>query len=62
MSDEDTKARHSSRRKKNIMAKHLHDPGDHRGAFALKIVNPKKGTYKREKLRVTEIDRFIEDE
>lgn len=62
MSDDDTKLRHSVRRKKNIMAKQLFDPGDHRGAFSMKIPNPKKGGgYKREKIRVTQIDKLIEE-
>lgn len=62
MSDEEAKTRHSTRRKKNIMAKNLFDPGDHRGAFALKVVNPKKGEYKREKIRVNDLDKLIEEE
>lgn len=63
MSEEDVKIRHSARRKKNIIAKQLFDPGDHRGAFSLKVPNPKKGgKYRREKIRVNDIDKLIEEE
>lgn len=39
-----------------MMAKALRDTGDHRGAFSLRVIDPRKGEYKRQKLRVTEVD------
>jgi hypothetical protein len=45
--------------KRNKYAKALYDPGEHKGAFGLRIVDDRKGLYKRKKLRVTEV---IEDE
>lgn len=56
MSDPDTKFKHSSHRKRNIVAKMLRDGGDHKGAFSLKVINPKKQEYKRVKMRITEIE------
>jgi len=50
MSDLDHKAKVSKKRKRNMIAKTLRDTGEKRGAFALKVINPKKTEYKREKL------------
>lgn len=50
MSDPEEKERASRRRKQNFYAKILRDPGDHKGAFALRIIPSKKQQYKREKL------------
>lgn len=58
MLDNKTKEKHSKRRERNHYAKVLRgDPGDLRGAFSMKIVNPKKkGPYKREKVNITNIE------
>jgi len=56
MSDYETKETRSRSRKRNMMAKALRDTGDHRGAFSLRVIDPRKGEYKRQKLRVTEVD------
>lgn len=58
MGNEEDKERHSKRRKRNFIAKILRDSGDHKGAFALRVINPKKTTYKRQKIDI----RNIEDE
>lgn len=50
MSSEEIKVKRSQSRKKNIYAKALYDPGDHKGAFKIKIKDPRKGEYKRIKL------------
>lgn len=55
MSDFETKERRSKSRRRNIMAKMLRDTGEHRGAYALKTVDERKGVYKRERMRVNEI-------
>jgi len=56
VSDEEVRAKRSRSRKKNIMARALYDRGDHKGAFAIRIVSPKQGEYKRERMKVTEIN------
>ena len=57
MGNPDDKERHYRRRKKNIYAKILKDSGDHKGAFSIKVVNPKKGgEYKRSKIDIRNID------
>jgi hypothetical protein len=61
MSDPEVKEKVSRKRRRNIISKSLRDQGDHKGAFTLKIVNPKKGVYKREKINPRNIER-IEDE
>lgn len=49
------KERHSKRRRRNIVAKTLRDTGDLKGAFALRVINPKKPEYKRQKINVRHI-------
>ena len=44
------------------MAKVLRDPGDHKGAFALKVIDPKKQEYKRKKMKVGEAYANEEDD
>lgn len=61
MSDPDTREKHSRSYKRNIMAKTLKDSGDHKGAFSLKIVDARKGTYKRKKLRTTDIESELDE-
>jgi hypothetical protein len=56
MADPEVKFKHSLNRKKNIMAKHLFDPGEHRGAYAMKVQDSRKQEYKRKKMRVSEIE------
>lgn len=55
------KERHSRRRKRNIMAKVLRDQGDLKGAFSLKVINPKKTEYKRERMDVRHIEEFNDE-
>lgn len=59
MADAEVKFKHSLNRKKNIMAKQLFDPSEHRGAYAMKVMDPRKQEYKRTKMRVTD---YREDE
>ena len=61
MSDEETRYKHSLNRKRNIIAKSLRDTGDRKGAFSLKVIDPRKNGYKRKKMRVQEIDDYEED-
>lgn len=56
MADLETKQKHSLHYKRNMMAKHLRDQGDHKGAFSLKVHDSRKVDYKRVKLRVTDIN------
>jgi hypothetical protein len=53
MADEETRLKHSFNRKRNFLAKEVRT-GENKGAFALKVVNPKKQEYKRVKMRTTE--------
>lgn len=62
MSEPEEKERHARKRKKNIMAKILRDTGEHKGAFSLKIINPKKTRYKREKVNLKNIEVEMDDE
>ena len=56
MSDQEVKEKVSRKRKRNIISKMLRDQGDHKGAFSLKIINPKKGEYKREKININKLE------
>jgi len=51
MSDLDTKVQRSQSRKRNFYAKLVRDHGEYKGAFSLKVINPKKQEYKREKIK-----------
>lgn len=62
MGSEEERERHSRRRKRNVIAKILRDTGDMKGAFSLRIINPKKGTYKREKMNIRNIEKESGDE
>jgi hypothetical protein len=59
-SDEE-RERHSRRRKKNFYAKVLFDQNEYKGAFSMKVIEP-KNKYKREKLSVKEVELTDEDE
>ncbi len=61
MSDTETKEKRSRTRKRNMHLKALYDTGDHKGAFKMKVVNPKKGEYRRERIRINKIDDFNEE-
>lgn len=56
MSDPEIREKRSHSRKKNYIAKALKDQGDHKGAFALKVIDPRKQEYKRTRMRVNELD------
>lgn len=62
LSDELTKIERSKNRKRNFIAKSLRDSGDRKGAFKLRVVNPKKGEYKRERINVKDINDEFEEE
>lgn len=49
MSSQEERERHYARRKNNVYAKVLRDQSDYKGAFSLKVIEP-KNKYKREKL------------
>lgn len=56
MSDQETKEKRSKARKRNFYAKSLYDDDE----FQQKIINPKKGIYRRERINVRNYDQ-IED-
>ncbi len=61
MSDQEIRDKRSWSRKKNYIAKSLRDQGDHKGVFALKIHDPRKGEYKRiKKVRLDTMDEETE--
>lgn len=51
MSSEEERLKHSRRRKKNILSKIVNDV---KGPFKIKTVDPRKGEYKREKMRINQ--------
>ena len=59
MSSEEERFKHSRRRKRNVLAKAIVET---KGPFAIKVVNPKKGEYKREKIRLDKIYGREEDD
>ena len=56
MSDSDTKYKHSLHRKRNMIAKALRDPNEHKGAFALKVHDSRKSEYRRIRMNVKDVD------
>jgi hypothetical protein len=56
MRSEEVKYERSKARKRNLIARSLRDQGDHKGAFHMKIRNPKKGEYKRMKVNVNDYE------
>lgn len=61
MGNLEDKEKHSRRRKRNVIAKVLRDPGEKRGAFSLRVINPKRQEYKRVKLSVNNIEETDEE-
>ena len=61
MASDEERERHSRRRKKNVYAKILFDPNEFKGAYSLKVIDP-KNKYKREKLSVKDIEMEINKE
>jgi len=47
LSSEEVKIKRSKSRKRNFLAKELRDTGEHKGAYAIKIIDPRKQEYKR---------------
>ena len=62
MGDQEIKEKVSKKRRRNLISKKLRDQGDHKGAFALKVVHPKKGTYKRKKISPYHLEEVIDNE
>lgn len=62
MSDLDTKTKRSQTRKRNLMARTIKDYGEHKGAFSLKVIDPRKGEYKRKKIRTGDVYANEEDD
>jgi len=60
VSDPEVKDRRSRRRKRNRIAKILYDPNEYRGAFSLKV-HEDKSNYKRTRIRVENIDDYLEE-
>lgn len=60
MSSDEIKYKRS--RKRNMEAKHLRDHGDHKGAFALRVIDSRKQEYKRKRIRVNNYYDEGEDE
>ena len=50
-----------SRLRRNPFAKKLRDYGEHKGAFALKIIDSRKQEYKRIKMKKENVDAYEED-
>ena len=61
MASDEERDRHSRRRKKNVYAKILFDPNEYKGAFSMKVIDP-KNKYKREKLSAKDIEMEINKE
>lgn len=61
MTSDEERERHSKRRKKNFYAKILFDPNEFKGAYSMKVIEP-KNKYKREKLSAKEVELEQEDE
>lgn len=55
MGSVEDREKHSKRRKRNIYAKSLRDQGDHKGAFRLRVIDPRKTEYKRVRINPNEI-------
>lgn len=61
MADEDTKYKHSQRRKRNMVKKDMFS-NDRKGAYAIKVIDARKPEYERVKLRPNVVAVQIEDE
>lgn len=55
MASLEDKEKHKQRRSRNYVAKALRGPGDLKGAFAIKVIDPRKGKYVRENIKVKDI-------
>lgn len=60
MSSEEIKLRRSKSRKRNLIAKQLRDTGERKGAYALKVIDPRKQEYKR--VKKVNINDYEEDD
>lgn len=56
MSSEETRTRRFRHRRRNLAVRELKDPGDHKGAYHMKIHDDRKGEYRRIKMKVTDYD------
>lgn len=61
MTSPEDKYLRDKKRNRNLAARALRT-GDNKGAFALKVVSSKKKKYKRKKVNVNNVDRYIEEE
>jgi hypothetical protein len=55
MASPEERERHNRRRKRNVYAKILRDPGEMRGAYSMKIKPAKNQPYKRERIRLDDL-------
>lgn len=55
MSDYEVREKRSRSRKKNMMDKALRDRTDHKGAFSLKLIDPRKSEYRRRRININEV-------
>jgi len=62
MTSPEDKHLRDKKRSRNLIAKSLRDQGDHRGAFSLRTINPKKTKYKRKKVDVKDVEQYSEED
>lgn len=62
MTSPEDKYLRDKKRSRNMVAKALRDQGDHKGAFSVKIISPKKSKYKRKKVDVKNVEQYIEED
>lgn len=61
MSSEEVKYNRKRRRDRKITEKHVYDPNDYKGAFSIKVIQPKE-KYKREKYSPRNINTEVEED